>query len=91
MRVHLVGEHRTLIAFFGALAHVTHIVADARNAQQARFLIHEFIDLRWRKVFGFFQKRNDGRVDCAATRAHHKAVERSESHRRVNGDAVVDG
>ena len=36
---YIVGEHRTLIAFFGALAHVSHIVADARNAQQARFLI----------------------------------------------------
>ena len=90
MRVHLIGEHCTFIAFFGALANVAHIVADARNAQQARFLIHELIDLRWSKVFGFFQKRNDGRVDGATTRAHHKAVERSESHRRVNGDAVVD-
>ena len=29
VRVHLVGEHRALVAFFGALAHVAHIVADA--------------------------------------------------------------
>ena len=91
MRVHLVGEHCALVAFFGALAHVAHIVADARNAQQARFLIHELIDLRRREVFGFFQKRNDGRVDGAAARAHHKAVKRSEAHGSVDGDAVVDG
>ncbi len=35
------------------------------------------------------EERDDCWVDGAAARAHHKAVERGEAHRRVHGNAVV--
>ena len=37
------------------------------------------------------EERHDSRVDRAAARAHHQAVERRQAHRGVHGDAMVDG
>ena len=76
IRVHVVSELRALVASLGSVAHAAQVVAHARNAEQARLLVHDVVDLGGRKILVLHEKRHDGGIDRAAARAHHKAVER---------------
>ena len=80
-----------LVATVGLGLDVTEVARDARDAQHARLLVEDLVDLAMVESELFLQKAEDERVDVAAARAHWKAGARGEAHRRVDGNAAVDG
>ncbi len=83
-----------LVAFACRLRESTHVVRKTREAQQARFLVHEVVKLVDGAVFFtvlLSDVEEDCRVKATGTGAHDKAFERCEAHRGIDALAVQDG
>ena len=83
-----------LVAFACSLRQGAHVVRKTREAQQARFLVHEVIELVDSAVFLavlLCDVEKDGRVEATGASAHDEAFERCEAHRGIDALAVQDG
>lgn len=85
------GNLGALVAFACGLGQGAHVVGKSRKTQQARFLVHEFVEPVDVVAVLLVEVEEDGRVDASAAGAHHQAVQRGEAHGGVYALAVQNG
>jgi hypothetical protein len=61
---------------------LAHVGRHARDAEQARFLVHEVLERARVHPVLVHQVDQHAGIDRAAARAHHQALDRGEAHRR---------
>ena len=84
-------RHATcLVAFSGALLDVTHVIANARQALEARLAVEHRVDFVGAHALFAHQVEQDTSVDIAAARAHHDAFQRGHPHRGLDRAAILD-
>ena len=87
--VHVDGELRALVARLRRRERIAHIPAAPRDSEDAAFAVQDRIHLIERDPLAPHDVREDGGIDAARARAHHKPLKRRESHRGVDRLAVV--
>ena len=85
------GESALLAAAFGPLDDVAAVGELAGDAEHARLLVEDRVDLLGGEPFLLLDEHRDGRVDVAAARPHDRPFEGGEAHRGVDRDSPLDG
>ena len=67
-----------------------HVVGKSRNPQETGLLVQQALHFLNRETFFGGDKIENRSVEVAGASAHHKPLERSESHRSVHGLALAN-
>ena len=88
-----VAEQIHRFARFGRIRfeQVAHVLADARDAQQAGLFVEQLGDGGGIHVFALHEVEQHAGVDNAAARAHHETVDGGKAHRGGHALAVAQG
>ena len=86
---HIDGQLGAAVALTGCLFHVAHIAGNTRDAQQARLLVQDLIQLVAGDIQGVLQVVDHRGVQVAAAGAHHQAGQRGHAHGGIHHAALV--
>jgi hypothetical protein len=70
---------------------IAEVGADAGNSSNTALMVHNVVDILRLIAVKFRDKRDDRGIDASATRSHHDALERRQSHRSVDALSAFDG
>ena len=82
---------RAGISFCCGSEHLAHVAGHTGDAEQARLVIEDIVEIFRFNVASADQVRQNARIDRSRARSHHQSFERGKTHSCINTLAAVDG